>query len=230
MAAHHPGRLANNLQRNRQVAGIGCAARRRLTREGGTRTTAPGQSFGKGLKAPIDDPDTALSGTTQLCLVCVCVCLCLCLCVALSDCFCVSASLCLCVSVSLTLSVTYGYIGCSGGVYSPGSLDGFSVALRMAPFTYVLIPAEDDEPMREISMEEPDDLEKNIGCLTGALQAYYRQHAGVSTEEGKAAIVDSVKAKIAEKQPDAAPLDAGMLEQLAESQTVDIVLLLPGEA
>ena len=45
--AHHPGRLANKLQRNRQLAGIGCAARRRLTGEGEPHTIAPVQPFGK---------------------------------------------------------------------------------------------------------------------------------------------------------------------------------------
>ena len=94
-------------------------------------------------------------------------------------------------------------------------------------FSYVLIPADESEPMREIRMEEPTELEANIGCLTQALQEYYRRHAPVTTAEGKAAMLESVRATMKEKQPDAPAPDEGLLGQLASSQTVDIVLLLP---
>lgn len=96
-------------------------------------------------------------------------------------------------------------------------------------FSYVLIPAADDEPMREMRMKEPRDLEENIGCLTRVLQAYYREHAGAQTEEGKKALVEATRQQIQKQQPDSSP-DEEMMTQLAMSQTVDIIQLRPATA
>ncbi|KAL1500261.1 hypothetical protein AB1Y20_012929 [Prymnesium parvum] len=96
-------------------------------------------------------------------------------------------------------------------------------------FAYVLIPADDDEPMRELSMKEPEDLETNIGCLTKELQEYYRKFAGAQTEEGKKALVDATRQQLKKQQPDANP-DEEMMSRLAMSQTVDIIQLRPATA
>eukprot|EP00966_Prymnesium_polylepis_P142444 3288923-Prymnesium_polylepis.1 len=60
--------------------------------------------------------------------------------------------------------------------------------MASSSFTYVLIPANDDDPMEELSMEEPEDLESNIGCMTKVLQDYFRKNTGTQTEEGKRAL------------------------------------------
>ena len=75
----------------------------------------------------------------------------------------------------------------------------------MAPFTYVLIPAKGDEPMQEISMEEPEELEANIGCLTKALNKYFGANGGKQTEEGKKALVEATRQQLAKQSPNAAP-------------------------
>ena len=106
------------------------------------------------------------------------------------------------------------------------SLSDLAYVQPMAPFTYVLIPAKDDEPMQEISMDEPEQLEANIGCLTKALNKYYRTHSGKQTEEGKKALVEATRQQLAKQQPNAAP-DEDLMTKLAESQTCDIVQLRP---
>ena len=96
----------------------------------------------------------------------------------------------------------------------------------MAPFTYVLIPAKGDEPMQEISMEEPEELEANIGCLTKALNKYFGANGGKQTEEGKKALVEATRQQLAKQSPNAAP-DEDLMSKLVESQTCDIVQLRP---
>ena len=96
----------------------------------------------------------------------------------------------------------------------------------MSTFTYVLIPADDEEPMQERSMKEPEDLEQNIGCLTKTLQKYYRDYASGQTEEGKEALIEATRQQLKKQQPEATP-DEGLMSRLAESQTVDIVQLRP---
>jgi len=96
----------------------------------------------------------------------------------------------------------------------------------MSTVTYLLVPADADAPMQELTLEVPSDLDKNIGCLTTLLQDYYRRTAGAFTQQGKDAMIDSVKQRLKETQPDAKP-DETMLSKLAESQTVDIIQVLP---
>ena len=96
----------------------------------------------------------------------------------------------------------------------------------MSTAKYLLVPADVDLPMQELTLEVPADLEKNIACLTTLLQDYYRRTAGAFTQEGKSAMIDAVKSRLKEQQPDAKP-DETMLSKLAESQTVDIVQVLP---
>jgi tetratricopeptide (TPR) repeat protein len=94
-------------------------------------------------------------------------------------------------------------------------------------FTYVLIPANDDEPMQEITMAVPPTLEENIGCLTKALNAHYSRVAPIQGEAGKQAVIESVKQQMAKNNPAANVPDESMLAALACSQTCDIVQLLP---
>ena len=96
----------------------------------------------------------------------------------------------------------------------------------MSTVKYLLVPADVDLPMQELTLEVPADLEKNIACLTTLLQDYCRRTAGAFTQEGKSAMIDAVKSRLKEQQPDAKP-DETMLSKLAESQTVDIVQVLP---
>ena len=44
----------------------------------------------------------------------------------------------------------------------------------MTTVTYVLIPANNDEPMQEMQLPVPEQLEENISALTTALNSYYR--------------------------------------------------------
>ncbi len=97
----------------------------------------------------------------------------------------------------------------------------------MPSFTYTLIPADSDEPYRELSLPIPEALEENIGCLTKACNEHYTKHAPVMGEAGKQAIMESVKAQIKKQQPDAADPNESMLGMLSTSQTCDIVQLLP---
>ena len=94
-------------------------------------------------------------------------------------------------------------------------------------FTYVLIPANNDEPMQEITMAVPPTLEENIGCLTKALNAHYSRVAPIQGEAGKQAVMESVKQQMAKNNPSAKVPDEAMLAALACSQTCDIVQLLP---
>ena len=91
---------------------------------------------------------------------------------------------------------------------------------------YVLVPADADAPMQELELDVPSELDANISCLTTLLQGYYRRTAGAFTQAGKEAMMESVRQKMREQQPGSQP-DEGMLSRLAESQTVDIVQVLP---
>lgn len=110
----------------------------------------------------------------------------------------------------------------------------------MAPksFTFVRVPATNDDAMEERTLPVPDTLEANIGCLTSALQQYFREHGGTTTEAGEAAMMSAVKERMAQQKqkmiggaddPSAPPtqIDQKMLSQLTASQTVDIIQLLP---
>jgi tetratricopeptide (TPR) repeat protein len=94
-------------------------------------------------------------------------------------------------------------------------------------FVYTLIPADDAEPMQEIRMPEPSKLEDNIGCLTQALNDHYRRVAPIQGEAGKQAVIDSVRDQVMKNNPNGSAPDESMLGLLAQSQTVDIIQMLP---
>lgn len=105
------------------------------------------------------------------------------------------------------------------------------VALSMpAAFKYAYVPADSSEPMHDLSLAVPPTLEENIGCLTKALQDHFRRTAPVAGEAGKQAVMDSVLEQLQKNSPGAQAPDERMLGMLAESQTVDIVQLLPATA
>lgn len=97
----------------------------------------------------------------------------------------------------------------------------------MATFTYTLIPCDINEPFKEVTMAVPPTLEENIGCLTQALNNHYRQVAPISAGDGKQAAMEMVREQLKKNQPDATAPDDNILGALAESQTVDIVQLIP---
>ena len=84
--------------------------------------------------------------------------------------------------------------------------------------------------MQDLRLTVPESLEENIGCLTKKLQEHYRQVAPIDSDAGKQAVVDSVRAQLQKNNPNAAAPDEHMLGMLAQSQTVDIVQLLPSTA
>lgn len=96
----------------------------------------------------------------------------------------------------------------------------------MATIFYVLIPADSSEPMLDLQLPVPATLEENIGCLTKTLNGHYSRVAPI----GQAA-VDSMRTQLLSKSDAStkAP-DEAMLGMLAQSQTVDIVQLLPATA
>lgn len=93
----------------------------------------------------------------------------------------------------------------------------------MTSVTYVLIPANNDEPMQEMQLPVPEPLEENISALTTALNSYYRATAGVASGAGKQKLIDDMRAK-------GNALGDDVLDRFAESQTCDIVQLLPSTA
>ena len=95
---------------------------------------------------------------------------------------------------------------------------------------YAFIPAAEEEAMQDLRLTVPESLEENIGCLTKKLQEHYRQVAPIDSDAGKQAVVDSVRAQLQKNNPNAAAPDEHMLGMLAQSQTVDIVQLLPSTA
>ena len=72
----------------------------------------------------------------------------------------------------------------------------------MAPksFTFVRVPATNDDAMEERTLPVPDTLEANISCLTSALQQYFREHGGTTTEAGEAAMMSAVKERMAQQK------------------------------
>ena len=113
-------------------------------------------------------------------------------------------------------------------------------AAAMAPksFTFVRVPATNDDAMEERTLPVPATLEANLGCLTSALQQYFREHGGTTTEAGEAAMMSAVKERMAQQKqqmvggadaPSAPPtqLDQKRRSQLTARQTVDIIQLLP---
>ena len=94
-------------------------------------------------------------------------------------------------------------------------------------FTYTLLPCDENEPFKEFTLAVPKTLEENIGCLTAALNAHYKRVAPIGGEKQKQAVMDSVKAQLQQNTPNAAPPDEQILSSLAQSQTVDIIQLLP---
>ena len=97
----------------------------------------------------------------------------------------------------------------------------------MPTVTYLRIPAADDDAMEECKLSVPADLEANLSCLTTTLQDYFRKHGGAMTDDGRAALYESVRAQVAKQNPQGAAPDEKMLGQLALSVTVDIIQLLP---
>eukprot|EP00967_Tisochrysis_lutea_P148307 scaffold283084_cov39-Tisochrysis_lutea.AAC.1 len=73
----------------------------------------------------------------------------------------------------------------------------------------------------------PDKLEENLGALTKALNSYYAQKTGGFNPEQREAMIAAMRQQVAEKNKDGPPPDEEMLSQVALSQTVDIVQLLP---
>ena len=98
-----------------------------------------------------------------------------------------------------------------------------NTANTMTSVTYVLIPANNDEPMQEMQLPVPEQLEENISALTTALNSYYRATAGVASGAGKQKLIDDMRAK-------GNALGDDVLDRFAESQTCDIVQLLPSTA
>jgi len=84
--------------------------------------------------------------------------------------------------------------------------------------------------MQDLRLDVPEALEENIGVLTKTLQDHYRRVAPLEGEAGKQAAVDSLKAQLSKNNPDAKAPDEHMLGMLAQSQTVDIIQLLPATA
>ena len=76
-------------------------------------------------------------------------------------------------------------------------------------------------------MAVPPTLEDNIGCLTRRCEDHYRLVAPINTEEGRQAVVDGVKQHYKQSNPNGAMPDEQLLAKLSESQTVDIIQLLP---
>ena len=97
----------------------------------------------------------------------------------------------------------------------------------MPTFTYTLIPCDENEPFQEFTMSAPADLEENIGCLTKALNKHYTRVAPMVAGAGKQAAMDAMKEQLKKQQPSAAAPDDSILSALAQSQTVDIVQLIP---
>ena len=96
-------------------------------------------------------------------------------------------------------------------------------------FTYVLIPSDPDQPIEERTLPEPTELEENIGCLTRALNDYYKEaHRLDSAQSAQAneSLKSTVMQKVTETNPGMQP-DPKMLDMLANSQTCDIIQLLP---
>ena len=93
-------------------------------------------------------------------------------------------------------------------------------------FTFVLIPANDDDSMQEVTLQQPQDLNQNLSCLTTYLNDYFRKHGGDITEQGRNALLDSMRKHMSQQSTDA-KADETLLEKVAMSQTVDIVQLLP---
>jgi len=96
--------------------------------------------------------------------------------------------------------------------------------------TYVLIPAEDSEPIRELQLVVPAKLDENLGALTTALNKYYSAQTGGFTPEQRERQISTMRQQVAEKSKGGPPPDDEMLSQVALSQTVDIVQLLPATA
>ena len=99
--------------------------------------------------------------------------------------------------------------------------------MAASTFTYTLIPCDASEPLREFTLPVPPTLEENIGCLTSALNDHYRRVAPLKGTADKQAVIDSVKQQLKKNQPSSAAPDESILGALAESQTVDIVQLVP---
>ena len=97
-------------------------------------------------------------------------------------------------------------------------------------FTYVLIPADDGDVMTERTLDVPSKLEDNLSCCTSAFQDYFREYGGAISEEGRDRMIASAKEQISKQGKDAGAVDPKALSQLAMSQTVDIVQLLPATA
>ena len=95
--------------------------------------------------------------------------------------------------------------------------------------TYTLIPCDASEPYRELQLSVPPTLEESIGCLTTVLNDHYRRTAPIRGPEGKQKVIDSVRQTLKQNVPDSAPSEK-MLSMFAQSQTVDIVQLLPATA
>uniref|UniRef100_A0A7S4C1E6 Uncharacterized protein n=1 Tax=Chrysotila carterae TaxID=13221 RepID=A0A7S4C1E6_CHRCT len=95
-------------------------------------------------------------------------------------------------------------------------------------FSYVLIPWDDSEPLQQLSLRNPTDLQESLGCLTTELQGHFRKYGGSVGDEGKEALKKSLQEQM-EKQGSSkgTEVDPKMLAQMASSQTVDIVQLLP---
>jgi hypothetical protein len=92
---------------------------------------------------------------------------------------------------------------------------------------YVLIPANESDPIRELDLSVPAKLEDNLSVLTKALNEYYAAQTGGFSPEQREALISSMRKQVAEKNKDGSMPDEAMLSQVALSQTVDIVQLLP---
>jgi tetratricopeptide (TPR) repeat protein len=114
---------------------------------------------------------------------------------------------------------------------APSSLTRCASRVSMSStVSYVLIPADESDPIREFHLSVPAKLEDNLGALTKALNAYYAAQTGGFSPEQREALISTMRKQVAEKNKDSPPPDEAMLSQVALSQTVDIVQLLPPTA
>eukprot|EP00965_Chrysotila_dentata_P111431 3684402-Pleurochrysis_carterae.AAC.1 len=60
-------------------------------------------------------------------------------------------------------------------------------------FSYVLIPWDDSEPLQQLSLRNPTDLQESLGCLTTELQGHFRKYGGSVGDEGKEALKKSLQ-------------------------------------
>eukprot|EP01134_Creolimax_fragrantissima_P006985 CFRG6985T1 len=100
-------------------------------------------------------------------------------------------------------------------------------------FMYVKVPADENLPCEELSMDYTQETE--IQCLTENLQEYYRKRKGAADDAAtREAFKAQVEQKLAERQAKGGPagpkITDDIMDQLTNMQTVDICTLLTPNA